>query len=76
MNEEQLLERREKATHKHVVTGTLFQLSRPDDDFPDNAWWLNEASGMWQVSEFSNGEVKFGERFEAVSNVRKLKGVL
>lgn len=54
------------ATHKHVVFGTLFQLSNPDDDYPENAWWYNPASDMWQVSQYTNDEVEYGKQFERV----------
>lgn len=68
-----LATRRATASHKHIVFGTLYQLSKPDDDFPDNAWWFNEASEMWQVSDFTNSEIKHGKQFEVVANA-ELRG--
>lgn len=63
---EQLDERRAAATHKRNPDGTLFQVSTSEDDFPDSAWWFSEASGMWQVSSYSNDEIRVGSHFEAI----------
>jgi hypothetical protein len=64
-----LATRRSKATHRRKIGGTLFQLSKPDDDYPDNAWWFNEGSGMWQVSEYTNDEIRFGAQFEVANGL-------
>lgn len=63
-----LATRRAAATHRRKTGGTLFQLSKPDDDYPDNAWWFNEGSGAWQISEYSNDEIRYSQLFEVVDN--------
>ncbi|WP_373033883.1 hypothetical protein [Sulfurovum sp.] len=60
-------EMKTKATHRNIVTGTLFKLSKPDDDFHGLAWWLNEASKMWQVSSYSDSNIAYGKDFELVA---------
>jgi hypothetical protein len=62
-----LATRRAAATHLRKVGGTLFQLSKPDDNYPDLAWWFNEGSGMWQISDYTNKEVYHGSQFEVAN---------
>lgn len=54
------------ATHKHIVFGTLFRLSNSNDDHSENAYRYNHASDIWQVSQYTNDEVKFGKQFETL----------
>lgn len=60
--------RRAAATHRRKIGGTLFQLSKPDDDYLESAWWFNEGSGMWQISDYTNDEIRYGSQFEVVAN--------
>lgn len=73
---EVLATRRAAATHRRKIGGMLFQLSKPDDDYPDQAWWFNEGSRMWQISDYTNSEVYHGSQFEVVANVELRGGAL
>jgi hypothetical protein len=65
---EVLATRRAAATHLEKIGGTLFKLSKPDDNYPDLAWCFNEGSGMWQISDYTNSEVYHGSQFEVRHN--------
>lgn len=54
------------ATYRNKNTGTLFQLSQPNDDYSESAWWLNESEPKWQISNYSNWEVKLSKDFEEI----------